>query len=534
MLAVDSALLSFLAHPCIGAFIGYLTNKIAIRMLFRPLRPWYVFGLRVPMTPGVIPAKREALAVNIGEMVGHHLLTSRDIGGAISAESFQEHLTRLVEGRVEAFCQRELGAVADILPLGLRTSLYAGVTALQDRLGAAVAEYCAGRDFADGLALAMDQQLAILAGRELNTLLDADGRQSLYLALDGLVQGILHHAQTERWLTTQMVGSLQRAATAQCTIGDLLPDPLRELGKELLEAQTGALLQRLGTQLVDPPLRAQVVAGIISGINQFLDSLGPIGAMAKGFFETDTLEPKIGAYLDDRQGAFLAWLAQPEMQARMAVAVAEGIDAFLAKPLEQVLADLGASRVEELCRAVAVRLLTVCGSEEMRTGLRATLHMALEEALDQGRRPVGDVAAVLLGDDAGRQAREAMVHELVGLFSSGASQRLVATMIGNLIDSLLERPLGRLEERVPQEIRRGLAGGIVAAVNRMLMQDLPEVVEALQLKRIVTEKVDSLNLLQLERLLLSIMEEQFKYINLFGAILGFLIGLINLAVIKLV
>ena len=36
-----------------------------------------------------------------------------------------------------------------------------------------------------------------------------------------------------------------------------------------------------------------------------------------------------------------------------------------------------------------------------------------------------------------------------------------------------------------------------------------------------------------DRLLLSIMEEQFKYINLFGALLGFVIGLVNLLVLRL-
>ena len=84
MLPFDPALLSLAGPPCIGAFIGYLTNKIAIRMLFRPLRPWHLWGVRVPMTPGVIPAKRQQLATNIGEMVGRHLLTSRDIGAALS------------------------------------------------------------------------------------------------------------------------------------------------------------------------------------------------------------------------------------------------------------------------------------------------------------------------------------------------------------------------------------------------------------------------------------------------------------------
>ncbi len=53
-----------------------------------------------------------------------------------------------------------------------------------------------------------------------------------------------------------------------------------------------------------------------------------------------------------------------------------------------------------------------------------------------------------------------------------------------------------------------------------------------QVLQMVTDKVNSLDLLQLERLLLSIMEEQFKYINLFGAILGFFMGLINLALVE--
>ena len=39
-------LLSYAGPPLLGAFIGYLTNKVAIRMLFRPLKPWRLFGLK--------------------------------------------------------------------------------------------------------------------------------------------------------------------------------------------------------------------------------------------------------------------------------------------------------------------------------------------------------------------------------------------------------------------------------------------------------------------------------------------------------
>ncbi|MCI5190943.1 MAG: DUF445 family protein, partial [Candidatus Electrothrix sp. AS4_5] len=69
-------LLTYAGPPLLGALIGYLTNKVAIRMLFRPLKPWYILGKRVPMTPGIIPSKRHDLAENIGDMVGEKLLTT--------------------------------------------------------------------------------------------------------------------------------------------------------------------------------------------------------------------------------------------------------------------------------------------------------------------------------------------------------------------------------------------------------------------------------------------------------------------------
>jgi uncharacterized membrane protein YheB (UPF0754 family) len=67
-------------------------------------------------------------------------------------------------------------------------------------------------------------------------------------------------------------------------------------------------------------------------------------------------------------------------------------------------------------------------------------------------------------------------------------------------------------------------------LSDMLAMEVPGLVGSLKIRQIVAEKINSLDLLRLERLLLSIMEEQFKYINLFGAILGFLIGCINIVV----
>jgi uncharacterized membrane protein YheB (UPF0754 family) len=66
----------WLIPPAAGAIIGYVTNAVAIKMLFRPLKELRFFGKRFPFTPGILPRERRKLAESIGGMVERELLTS--------------------------------------------------------------------------------------------------------------------------------------------------------------------------------------------------------------------------------------------------------------------------------------------------------------------------------------------------------------------------------------------------------------------------------------------------------------------------
>jgi len=125
------------------------------------------------------------------------------------------------------------------------------------------------------------------------------------------------------------------------------------------------------------------------------------------------------------------------------------------------------------------------------------------------------------------------VAETVALIRAQGTQQLLDKMMNSMFDSVLNRPIGILNTILPVGVRTGLADYAVVTVNRIMLREVPNLVDMLQIRQLVTAKVDSLDLHRLERLLLSIMEEQFKYINLFGALLGFLIGLANLLLLQL-
>jgi len=69
----------YVAPPIAGAIIGYFTNDIAIKMLFRPYKPIYVGKRQLPFTPGLIPRNQERLAKRIADTIMGSLLTPSEL-----------------------------------------------------------------------------------------------------------------------------------------------------------------------------------------------------------------------------------------------------------------------------------------------------------------------------------------------------------------------------------------------------------------------------------------------------------------------
>lgn len=69
----------YVAPPIVGGIIGYFTNDIAIKMLFRPYKAIYIGKSQLPFTPGLIPRNQERLAKNVSDTIMGSLLTPAEL-----------------------------------------------------------------------------------------------------------------------------------------------------------------------------------------------------------------------------------------------------------------------------------------------------------------------------------------------------------------------------------------------------------------------------------------------------------------------
>lgn len=90
---------SYIIAPLLGGVIGYITNDIAIRMLFRPHTAKYILGVHIPFTPGIIPKEKGRIAEAIGDVISENLM-NKDV---LEKYLLSEDMLGKVRSAVEEF-----------------------------------------------------------------------------------------------------------------------------------------------------------------------------------------------------------------------------------------------------------------------------------------------------------------------------------------------------------------------------------------------------------------------------------------------
>lgn len=520
--------LQYGAPPLIGAFIGYLTNKVAIKMLFRPLTAKYLFGVRIPMTPGVIPSKRGDLAINIGEMVGSHLLTSKEISKALEKTSFQKTLYELIESRGEILLQKDLGPVSEIVPEKYQSYYQVAVHAVSDQSQKAIQSFIDSESFEKILDDSIDEQFERLLSTDLQTFLPGQDRETAYRFLEKSLGRMLGSPAMDEWVEAFVQQKVYAALQQEKSLSEIFPGSIQELLVASIESQTPLLLAKLAEIISEPEIRDRIVTGVRMGVDSFIAGMGPMAALASGFLTPEVVEKKVREYLTEKEEDIVTWLQNDEVQTRVSNALRERSLEVLATPLVKMVGDNHDEMVEGFCGHFSRQLSALLQEPETTNAFASMIRDNVETHIDGGKLSLGEVLFDFVGDEGLTRGRSWLKQEVFSILKAEKTRKTLNSMVESLLNNLLGHRVGPLSRLLPAGVREGIYDSLRQMSSNMLAIEVPGLVDSLNIQQIVKEKVNSLDLMRLERLLLSIMEEQFKYINLFGALLGFLIGCLNL------
>lgn len=489
-------LLPLLGSAVVGGLIGYLTNWLAIKMLFWPLREKRLWGWRVPFTPGLIPKKRGKLAESLGETVASHLVTPATLDAALAAPEFGQLLQNLI-GNIWGELRSRNQSVGEVLD---DSHLLPKAPELADRAATAIL-----RVLQSEVVQEMLWQAGLDAGKVLGKSVQMHWH-SEPTAGDWVSEALTHLTESEKWhtLTTDWVSKAISSRLQQTNaIGELFPNGTKEMIRSYILSSGPDWLDRLQLALQSANSRMLIKRLIKDSI-----ATNPVLKMLAAFADLDRIAESLPGLL-----------AKDEVRMRVILLVLEALDKAWEQPVNQLVltifpegvsvAQVGGWLAHFLSSAQMIRYYrSFCN------WLRRTDWVKLWPDLQE---MVGPLSILVLP-----RLRQSLKNSL----ASDQVIELLSGVIRKLLDRLLSLPIGRALPALSQDRLIGwrqrthqLLSGLVKRYGR-------EFLTALQLPKIVEAQVNALDIVDVEEILLRVMREQLHAITNLGFLLGAIIGLV--------
>ncbi|WP_028574370.1 DUF445 domain-containing protein [Desulfonatronovibrio hydrogenovorans] len=120
----------YLIAPLICALIGWLTNYLAVKMLFHPRRPVSILGWKLQ---GVFPKRQKELALNLGLLVEKELISHQDIQQVINNPGFRNGFKEILDEYFQEFLSRKTHSLHPVLGMLLNNSVLSALKSLMSR-----------------------------------------------------------------------------------------------------------------------------------------------------------------------------------------------------------------------------------------------------------------------------------------------------------------------------------------------------------------------------------------------------------------
>ena len=504
-------LILWLLPPVLGAIIGYVTNAVAIRMLFRPYREWRVLRIRIPFTPGIIPRQRYKLAENIGQMVAKELLTAETLQKQVRSRQFRDGLHGAVSRLTDGFLNTAIGDLK-------RSESCSGSVGLLPLVEALIRGFLRSAGIKRLIDVVIHAGLRSLTSRQIGELFASDEQKERFISW---VVSLLRAPDTGDSLVRKMTEWIGDRSAREIRLNEYVPPEVKEwvvgIADTLYEPFFGFVMEWLESE----SMRDQIESKARSLLKNILDKLSVLQRFFVVATQYDrTLDEKMPEIVNDMFVSMRDTIDDEKTRRKMLDTIGSNIDRLRASTFGEVNKRYKiASRFAKALESVQRTIAEDPAGDSLKAILRAILvqleHRSLESFLEHALT-VQDAANYLsqlvlksMQDSEDRISRAAI--ENVSEIVDKSGQTSVRDLLG-----------------ITDEGKQKLDESLCAMAGEALEERVADILQTLDLHTVVVSKINGLAVEDVEGLLMRVIHRHLKWINVFGAILGFLIGMMQI------
>jgi uncharacterized membrane protein YheB (UPF0754 family) len=511
-------LLISLAIVVIATIHGFGAAWLAIWMLFHPYQPVKVFGVTV-WPQGMIPRHRAKLAESIGNAVGNELVSQQTVFDALfETQFFQRKVEDFVNAHTHDLLGRVYPSFIDALPSQARAPILDTISALQYRLAEYIAALLKSEETGAAIESFIDRQVDELLARRVGDTLSEDQLDRILHFIEQRFARLVTEGDLEHKVSGFVSGRLDDLARTSATLAETFSPETVAFIKERIGSQVPPIVHHLADIATSQNTRVQIGALIKREVDDYYDQLSLI---KKIFISRERIHREVDELVNKTLPKRIEeYLRGPAFEQEAEAFLNATIDNVLARPLDVLVGQIESERFGSIKQEITGRILELAKSEE----LTASVSNYIREALERFRPQTLGAALLQIDQDSIQTVKQFLTKSLVALLSRDDTARTVNAILSSQIERLLVSPIGRLGDHVSEHSMKRASAALVERITFTAREGLPKAIAEFDVGGLVRKKVSEYPIEKLEELVLSVARHHLKTIELFGAVIGFFIG----------
>jgi len=497
---------------------GYGAAWLAIWMLFHPYQPLKVFGITI-WPQGMIPRHRDKLAQSIGNAVGNELVSQQTVFDALFETSFFQHK---VEDFVGAYTNELLSRVypsfIDALPSQARAPILDTVSALQYRLAEYIADMLKSEETGKAIENFVDKQVDELLERRVGDMVNDESVDRVLTFVEQHLQRLTATEGFETKVHEFVSGRLDELARSNAKLAETFTPETIAFIKDRIDQQVPPIVHHLADIATSQSTRKQIGGLIKLEVDQYYEQLS---LFKKIFISRERIHREVDELVNKTlPNRVEEYLRGPAFEQEAEAFLNATIDNVMGRPLDELIGQFDAIRFEDLKSQISNRLVEILRSEALST----SLSIQVTDAIDRLRPQTLGAVMQQLDSNSAAQVKSLLSRSLLSLLSREDTARTINAIMSAQIERLLIAPIGRLGDHVSRNAMERASAALVERITLAARERLPVAIAEFDVGGLVRKKVSDYPLAKLEELVLSVAQHHLKTIELFGAVIGFFIG----------
>lgn len=500
---------------------GYAGAWLAVRMLFRPRLPVKLLGITI-FPQGMIPRHRERLANAIGKAVGQELVSQDTIIEQLTGNDFlRKKIQNVVDSYTNEILAEDYPSLIEALPRNVREPVLDAISALQLKLAEHIKSVLKSEESLDAIRGFVTRRVDDVLGKRVSDVVDDETFEKIVAFLDERIRTAIKASSFEANIRDFISRRLDDLINSETPLGKMFTDDAVALLKEKANEQIEPAIKQLAEVAATEKTRNQISALIKHEVHDYYENLS---FFKKIFVSRETLLDEVDDLVNESlpkrieetlNGAFFAEEARNF--------IGSSIDNALSKPLPVVIGAVAPEQLARLKEQVTKSVLSVLQSDETMSGITSYIRETLEKL-----RPHSiDAILQTIHPESEEKLKSMLANGLLDIISREETSNILNEILAGQIDRLLSKPIGKLGDHIPEAKLRQASTSLTDAIIAAVHTKLPDAIAEFDVAGMVRDKIRNFPPEKLEALVMSVAKEHLRTIELFGALFGFFIGLVQ-------